>query len=120
MSLNALTAQAVETAFTVAGDAVAAVVWRKIESGDYDVENGVQGGREKTQAVRAVVGEFSAAEIAKAGLSAKAVRLYIPAVDFKQGDPVHDDKFTHDGILFTAKRAVWEGVKVLWEIWGDV
>lgn len=120
MSLTAITAESVEIAFAAAGDAVAAVSWSKATSGDYDVSTGQQGSSEIVQPVRAIVGKFSAAEIEKAGLSARAVRLYIPAVDFIKADPAHDDKFTHDGIVYTAKRSSWEGVKVLWDVWGDV
>jgi hypothetical protein len=123
MSLLATVQAGVETAFSAAGDLIASVTWQKTTPGAYTASTGSQAVTVASRTVRAVVDEWGSGEREKNGLSDKAVKLFIPEADFALGtaiEPEQDDRFVFGGITYTAKRAKWEGVKVLWEVWGDV
>ncbi len=120
MSVLATVREAVEIAFSAAGDLVEATTWRKTVFGDYDPATGERATVNTDLTVRAVEETIKQGDFGRLGLSVKAVKLIIPAVDFTGGDPVHDDKLIHRGTLYTAKDCAFAGTKAVWEIHADV
>lgn len=123
MSLLATVTRRVETAFNKAGDLVATVTWVRQTFGEFDPATGLQAVTAANRTCRAISGEWEAGEAAKAGLSARAIKIYIPQSDFVRGTPIEpevEDKVIFAGVQYTVKAASWEGVKVLWEVWADV
>lgn len=120
MSLTAKLIAGVEAAFAAAGDLVQAVTWRKQVAVGYDPIAGVQSFTITETKVRAIEEDIKAGDYLRLGLSAKAVRLWIPATDFGAVDPAHDDKLVHRGVTYTLKACRFQGVKALWEVHADV
>lgn len=120
MTTIAIITDAVEIAFQAAGDLVQSVTWRKVTLGDYDPTAGERSVTNADAKVRAIEDEITAGEFSRLSLSQRAVKLLIPAVDFKTGDPVFDDKLIHRGTVYTAKECKFVGAKALWEIFADV
>lgn len=120
MSLNALVTGAVETALSAAGDLVVGVTWRRQTLGAYNPANGQRAVTNVDVAVRAIEDKITAGEQARLELSARAVKLWIPAADFTGADPSHSDKLIHRGTTYTIKSATFQGTKALWEIHADI
>ena len=111
---------AVEAAFEAAGDLVQSVTWRKQTAGAYNAASGVRAYTNTDVTVRAVEDEIRAGDFARLNLSAKAVKLVIPAVDFTGADPAHLDKLVHRSVTYTDKEAKFQGTKAVWEVFADV
>lgn len=120
MSVLATVNEAVEIAFGAAGDLVQATTWRKTSFGAYDPATGTRAVVNSDVSIRAVEDTIKQSDFGRLGLSAKAVKLIIPAVDFTGGDPAHEDKLIHRGTLYTAKDCAFAGTKAVWEIHADV
>lgn len=126
MSLQATTRAAVEAAFAAAGDLIAAVAWRRLTTGAYDPATGSQTSGFTTRSVRAIEDKVSTATATRLELSASAVRLWIPAVDFETppsiipAEPAKGDQLQHRGKTFTIREATYQGAKALWEVHADV
>lgn len=125
MSLVAQARSAVEIAFSAAGDAIVSVTWIRPSIGAYDTSTGVRSTSETTITVRSLEEKVSVTTATRLKLTARAIRLWIPAVDFEDkgltGDaPLVGDKFTHRGTTYTCRERHFEGVQAIWEIHGDI
>lgn len=120
MSLLATVMDAVEIAFAAAGDLVQSSTWRKTTFGAYDPAAGTRAVVDADITVRAIEDEIKQSDYGRLELSAKAVKLVIPAVDFTSGDPANEEKLIHRGITYTAKDCSFAGTKAVWEIHADV
>ena len=120
MSLANIIDDAVEVVFAAAGDLVQPVTWRKQAYGDYDATTGTRAVTNSDAAVRAIEDKVTAGDLARLQLSARSVKLLVPAMDFTGGDPVHDDKLMHRGTQHTARACAFHGTKAVWEILADI
>lgn len=122
MSLVATTRAAVETAFAAAGDLIASVTWTRETIGAYDPATGTETVTTATRTVRAIEDKVDAMTATRLALTANAVRLFIPAVDFEAApaiDPIITDKLTHRGTVYTVRSAGFQGTKAIFEVYAD-
>jgi hypothetical protein len=120
MSLAQLLDDVVDAAFAVAGDLVQPVTWRKPAFGEYDATTGTRTVTNTDTPVRALEDKVTAGDIARLRLSARSVKLLIPAADFTAGDPVFQDQLIHRDTTYTARECTFQGTKALWEILADI
>jgi hypothetical protein len=122
MSLLAMTRAAVETAFGAAGDLVVSDTWRRAATASYSTEDGTPTATFDDRIVRAVEDKVSVSTANRLQLSASAVRLWIPAVDFEGTTeifPTLSDKVIHRGKTYRVRECAFAGTKALWEIHAD-
>lgn len=123
MSLVATTRAAVETAFAAAGDLIASITYTRETIGAYDPATGTESVTTATRTVRAIEDKVDAMTATRLALTANAVRLFIPAVDFEIPAPVIEpiitDKLTHRGTVYTVRSASFHGTKALFEVFAD-
>jgi hypothetical protein len=125
MSLSVQARSAVEAAFAAAGDAIATVTWNRPSVGAYDAATGTRAVTETSLSVRAVEDKVQTTQATRLDLSDRAVRLWIPAVDFEgkgltTEEPLVTDTFIHRAVTYRTRDRAFEGVKAIWEIHGDV
>lgn len=122
MTMTEIARNAVEVAFTAAGDFVQAATWRKQTFGAYDPTAGRRTVTVVDKTLRAVEEKVTTQEASKHGLSSKGVKLLIPAVDFENNsmEPAFEDKAVYRGVTYTVKFFEFSGTKAVWEVFADV
>lgn len=123
MSMKALTRSAVEVAFAAAGDLIASVAWQRPTSTGYNPASGKVSQKTAARSVRAVEDKVTLQTKEKLELSAHAVRLWIPIVDFEKTPAIKPDitdQFIHRGILYRVRDVAFQGTDALAEVHGDI
>lgn len=124
MSMLATARAGVEAAFAAAGDLIASVTWERLTVGAYDTTSGSQTTSFSTVTVRAIEDKVSYTTATRLKLSASAIRIWVPAVDFEgvpvSFEPAIKDRLTHRGKVYTVSECQFEGAKALWEVHADV
>lgn len=122
MTMTEIARNAVEVAFSAAGDFVQSITWRKQSFGDYDATTGQRTVTNTDATLRAMEDKISTSEFARRKLSSRAVKLVVPAVDFENNsiEPTFEDKLIHRGTAYTVKDFEFSGTKAVWEVFADV